>query len=180
MDFITKKFDKYEQERKEREEIINNLTENVSRLTQKVDDLSEAVEKQEQYSRRNCLLLHGIPEKKQENTDELNIKTIYEHLDIDITDRNMDTIHRIGNPRNADEKPSPIIIKLVKYNDRKKIFGSKKKLKGKKIPITESLMVTRMKKLNKARERYNFKKVWTSDRKISYKDGSGKIKVYYS
>ena len=39
VDFITKKFDKYEQERKEREEIINNLTENVSRLTQKVDDL---------------------------------------------------------------------------------------------------------------------------------------------
>ena len=50
VDFITKKFDKYEQERKEREEIINNLTENVSRLTQNVDDLLEAVEKQEQYS----------------------------------------------------------------------------------------------------------------------------------
>ena len=63
--FITKKFDKYEQERKEREEIINNLTENVAKLTQKVDDLSESVEKQEQYSRRNCLLLHGIPEKNE-------------------------------------------------------------------------------------------------------------------
>ena len=43
--FITKKFDKYEQERKEREEIINNLTENVSRLAQKVDNLSEAEER---------------------------------------------------------------------------------------------------------------------------------------
>ena len=63
MDFITKKFDTYEQERKEREEIINKLAENISRLVQKVDDLSEAVK--EQYSRSNCLLLHGIPEKKQ-------------------------------------------------------------------------------------------------------------------
>ena len=45
VDFITKKFDKYEQERKEREEMINNLTENVSTVTQKVDDLSEAVKK---------------------------------------------------------------------------------------------------------------------------------------
>ena len=44
--FITKKFDKYEKERKEREEIINNLAKNNSRLAQKVDDLSEAVEKQ--------------------------------------------------------------------------------------------------------------------------------------
>ena len=45
VDFITKKFDKCEEERKEREEIINKLTENVSRLTQKVDDFSEAVGK---------------------------------------------------------------------------------------------------------------------------------------
>ena len=64
VDFITKKFDKYEQERKEREEIITNLTEIVAKLTQKVDDLSEAVEKQVQYSRRNRLLPHGIPQKE--------------------------------------------------------------------------------------------------------------------
>ena len=76
MGFITKKFDKFKQERKEREEIINNLTKNVAKLTQKVGELSEAVEKQEQCSRCNCLLLHGIPEKKQENTEELCIKAI--------------------------------------------------------------------------------------------------------
>ena len=42
VDFITKKFDTYE--RKEREEIINNLTKNVSRLAQKVDDASYCME----------------------------------------------------------------------------------------------------------------------------------------
>ena len=41
------------------------MTENVSRLAQKVDDLSEAVEKQEQYLKCICLLLHGIPEKEK-------------------------------------------------------------------------------------------------------------------
>ena len=65
MDFITKKFDKYKKERKEREEILNKLTENVSRLAQKVDDLSEAVEKQEQYLKCICLLLQEIPEKEK-------------------------------------------------------------------------------------------------------------------
>ena len=34
-DFVTKKFDKYEHESKKREEIINNLMENVAKLTQK-------------------------------------------------------------------------------------------------------------------------------------------------
>ena len=33
---------------------------------------------------------------------------------------------RVGNSRNAGEKPRPIIIKLVRYNDWKKIFDSKK------------------------------------------------------
>ena len=107
------------------------MTENVAELTQKVDDLSEVVEKQEQYSRRNCLLLHGIHEKKQENTDELCIKAINDNLDLDINNRDIDRTHHIGNPRNTDEKPRPIIIKLVRYNDKKKIFDSKKKLKGK-------------------------------------------------
>ena len=102
-------------------------------------------------------------------------------MDLDINDRDIDITHRIGNPRNTDRKPRPVIIKLVRYSDRKKIFHSKKKLKGKKIAITESLTVTHMKKLNEARERYNFKNVWTSDNgKILYKDGLGKIKIYYS
>ena len=138
------------------------------------------MDKQELYLRRNCRLFYGIPKKKQENTDELCIKTINEHLDLDINDTDIDRTHRIGSPRNTDEKPRPIIIKFVRCNDRKKIFDSKKMLKGKKIAITESLTVTLMKKLNEARERYNFKNVWTSDGKMLYKDGSGKNKIYYS
>ena len=65
-----------------RRSFINNLTENVSRLAQKVGNLSKAVEKQEQNSRRNCLLLLRIPAKKQEHTDEQYIKTINELLDL--------------------------------------------------------------------------------------------------
>ena len=68
----------------------------------------------------------------------------------------------------------------MRYSDTKKIFDSKKKLKEKKIAITQSLTFTRMNKLNEARERYNFKNVWTSDGKILYKDGSEKFKIYYS
>ena len=68
----------------------------------------------------------------------------------------------------------------MRYSDTKKIFDSKKKLKEKKIAITQSLTFTRMNKLNETRERYNFKNVWTSDGKILYKDGSEKFKIYYS
>ena len=57
------------------------------------------------------------------------------------------------------------MIKLVKYNDGK-IFDVKKKLKRKKIAITESFTVTRMKKLNESKGRNNFKNAWTPDGKI--------------
>ena len=59
-------------------------------------------------------------------------KRLNEHLDLTVNDRDIDRTNRIGNPRNANEKARPIIMKLVRYNNRKKIFDSKKKLKGKK------------------------------------------------
>ena len=89
-------------------------------------------------------------------------------------------MHRIGNSRNAGEKPKSIIIELVRYNNRKKIFDSKKKLKGRKITIIKTLTVTQMKKLNEADEKHNFKNVWSFSGKICYSDGSRKIRVYYS
>ena len=45
-------------------------------MSKRVDSLSSQVEKQEQYSRHNCLLLHGIPENKNEKTDDLYLATI--------------------------------------------------------------------------------------------------------
>ena len=56
----------------------------------------------------------------------------------------------------------------------------KKKIKGKDIAITESLTATRMKKLNQAREIYDFKNVWTYNGKILFKDGSGNTSMFYN
>ena len=97
------------------------MTKNVSGLAQKVGDLSTAVEKQEQHSRRNC-----FPEKKQENTNKAWIKAVNEHVHLDINDRDIDRTYRIGNPRNRGEKPRPVIIRLVRFNDRKKILTVRK------------------------------------------------------
>ena len=91
---------------------------------------------------------------------------INEHLDPAINDRDTDRMHRIRNPRNSGEKPRPKIIKLLRCNDRKKTFDSKKKLNGKKVAITESLMISHMKKMSKARKKHKFKNVWTSEKKF--------------
>ena len=72
-------------------------------------------------------------------------------------------------------------MKFVRYNDRNRVFRNKKKLKGQKISITETLPKIRMDKLIKAKETYGFTNVWTNDGKILFKsDSNAKPQVYYS
>ena len=67
-----------------------------------------------------------------------------------------------------NKKLRPIIIRFVRYDDRK-VFLKKKNLKRIKIVVIESLTATRIQKLRNAREMHNFKNVSRSDRKILYK-----------
>ena len=62
--FMTSKLDDMEKDRKEKEKMINNLKGEVSYLSEKVGKLEESIDAQQQYCRRNCLLLCGIEETK--------------------------------------------------------------------------------------------------------------------
>lgn len=52
--------------------------------------LIQKLEEQEQYSRRNCLIIHGIPESDRENTTKLAIYTIDNHLQLNFKLSHMD------------------------------------------------------------------------------------------
>ena len=174
---ISDRFDDYEADRKKKDETINRLEIEVSVLNIMVSELTSAVEKQEQYSRHNCLLLHGMNENKDEDTDKISLTTLNEILQLELTELNIERSHRIGKPK-PNGKPRLIIIKFVRYNVRRKVHERKKMFKGKKISITESLMAFRMSKLAEAREKYGFLNVWTSDGHVLYKDG-GKVNLYF-
>ena len=59
---ISDKFNEYEKDRKAKDELIIKLQTKVTELTDKVSNLSVQVDKQEQYSRQNCPLIHGVEE----------------------------------------------------------------------------------------------------------------------
>ena len=180
VDFISNKFDDFERGRLEKEKIIKNLKEEVTYLRGKVDDITAETDRQEQYSSRNCLLIRGLPETKNENTDLLAMGVIETKMDIKITDNNIDRTHRIGKPKN-NGKPRPVIIKFVRYNNRKKVFSSKKLLKDSGVSITEILTAFRLKKLTIARETFGFRNVWTVDGRIFYSEnGSQHAKICYN
>ena len=123
--------------------------------------------------------MHGITETNDENTDGLVPKTINEKLDVDITENEINRSHRIGRKKDR-QRPRPIIVKLTRYNTRKKVFASKTKLKRTSVSVTESRRSKKMKQLNKAREEYGFTNVWTTDGRILFKrSNENKSNLFY-
>ena len=134
----------------------------------KVEDLEKKIERQEQYSRQNCIIIHGLKEEKNESINDKVVKLFREELNEDVL------------LEDSSSKSRPVIVKFGRYNIREKVFKSKKRLKGKNISITENLTGYRMNVLNEAKEKFGFKNVWTYDGRILFKDNNDgqKIKIY--
>ena len=90
-------------------------------------NLSEtAINDLEQYSRRDCLEINGIPQNTDENTDDI-VVAIAKKVGLNITANDISTSHRLGKPGQYGKNVYPNII--VKFTSRKTrdLFYSKKK-----------------------------------------------------
>ena len=96
MDFMTNEFEEYEPERQEKDKIIDSMKSDMVNMNEKIEKLERTVDRQEQHSRRTCLLLHGIAEIERENTDDLVLETLNERMHVDLMPSDLDRTHRIG------------------------------------------------------------------------------------
>ena len=96
INFLSDKFKEYEEDRAKKDKIIEDLKSEVDSLSTKIEKLEKLQDQQEQYSRRNCLLIHRIAEEKEGIIDEGIINTLNKKLDLDITLRDIERTHRIG------------------------------------------------------------------------------------
>ena len=62
----------------------------------KVEDLEKKMERQEQYSRRNCILVQGLNKEMGESTDDRVLKLFREELNEDLLSADLERTHRIG------------------------------------------------------------------------------------
>ena len=67
------------------QEKITKLKDKIWLQNEKIKTLEESFENQAQYSRRNCLLIHGIVKKLNENTDETAIQIFKDYLGVNVT-----------------------------------------------------------------------------------------------
>ena len=81
---MSEKFDEFEKDHKEKEKMINGLTQEVNGLKERVKLLEKVSDYHEQYSRRNGLLIHGIDEDKDEVNDDIVINMLQYKLELEI------------------------------------------------------------------------------------------------
>ena len=141
------------------------------------DSLKAKLEHQMQYTRRNMLLIHGVPEENGENTDDLVID-VSKKVGVDISKKNLNRTHRLGpKPAATSKKNRPIICSFISYEHKKAIYDAKKRLKGQRTVITESLTKSRYDLYRKCIEAFGKGNTWTYDGKIWCMDGDTKISV---
>ena len=93
--------------------------EKISNLEKEVGHLVRQLEQQEQYLRRNCLIVHGIPEvatsHQPENTDNKVIEVAQQYLDLVIPKESIDRTHRIGSrlDKSGNPRTRPIIVNFL-------------------------------------------------------------------
>ena len=150
---LSDRFDAYEGERDKQNTKIKVLEEKVEKLENENKALSKSVDNLEQYSRRNCLLLHGVKETDDENTDDIIIKTICEEMGVEVREEDLDRTHWIGRANRSNGKARPI-IKFARYAVRNAVYKNKKKLKRKRFLITKSLTENRVKALKTTLTKY--------------------------
>ena len=145
------------------------LEESNARLTAEIDTL-------EQYSRRNCLVMHGVP--NDVNAEHAVLDLCNNKLGIAIGPECIDRTHRLGTAdatvRKDGARPQPIIVKFTSYRARQDVFMAKRRLKGTKVVITENLTRRRIDLLNRAKGLQSVNAAWTSDGRIICLLGNGR------
>ena len=131
----------------------------------------------EQYTRKFNLEIHGIPEKSDEQPEEV-VLGLAKLMEIDLTYDDIDITHRLNKGRKS---PRPIIVRFSNYYSKEQMYRARWKLRKKSglkglevdpknIYINENLTAYRAGLFKKVRDRRQRDwKFWTTDGKIFVK-----------
>ena len=100
-------------------------------------ELSDRVRSLEDYSRRNNVIIEGMAEQSDENSETLQVSVQNLLNDkLDMTPE-IDVVHRVG--RAVSERPRAVIVKLKTFKVRQECLKRSPRLKGTNIYINEDI-----------------------------------------
>ena len=93
----------------------SNLSRQVAGLTNELRQCKNEQDEQEQYIRRECAEIRGMPARRGQNTNEI-VQKVGALMDLDIDDSEISISHRLpsrtSNRSDSDRTSPPIIVRL--------------------------------------------------------------------
>ena len=142
LSFISEKYESVLKTLKSLNQTTNTLGKKHAQLTKIADSLAEranrvekavridgAIDEVQQYSRRDCLEITGIPILPEENPKQL-IKEIGTLIDVNVEDAHLAAAHRLPDTKNVKHR---LIVKFVHRDKREEMYKKRRNLIGKNI-----------------------------------------------
>ena len=168
--------------------IVNSLEEKLGELVGTTDRQDQALyrvecafDETQQYLRRDCLEINGVPISSYENPNQL-VKEVGLFAGVEIDDCHIAAAHKLPDSKNVKNR---LIVKFIQRDKREELYKNRKNLVAKnishlpsvedgngKIFINESLTSYRKRLFGRIREykrKNNLKYLWTSNGKIMLK-----------
>ena len=165
---------------------VNHLQTAVKKQQESIDTLTSNLNTLEQYTRRNNIRIFGVPERRDENTDQI-VCQLADKLGVHMSREDIDRSHRVGQPPQQDhqyadalrsgktkQKARPIIVKFTSYRTKHAFMKDKRKLKGSGTVVAEDLTKTNANLLSAAYTNKNTSAAWSIDGRVYVvvKDGN--------
>ena len=112
---------------KEIERELDAARQVIDQQQEEIDELYTLQDHLEQYTRKNSLEIHGIPESAYTSTEEVVLK-VANALDVAVSSPDIEISHKLNTKSNK-----PIIVKFISHKIKSNLYRARAKLKGIKV-----------------------------------------------
>ena len=117
---LKNKFTELESDLEISRNVNNKLVDQVTRLERKCWE-------NEQYSRRECIEISGIPQSIEQIDLERTVLNVFDKIDAPVDPQNIEACHRLKSDDNG--RSNKVIVKFSKGKDMARLVNKKKSLK---------------------------------------------------
>ena len=135
-DFLSSKYDQFTEALKNTKRQIKNNEENINKhgksialAEDNIDEVSTKLDELQQYSRRDCLEINGIPPTANENPQHL-ISELGTLIGVEIKKEDISIAHRLPDLKNVKNR---IIVKFVRREKKEEMYKRRNQLIGKTV-----------------------------------------------
>ena len=91
---------------------------------EEIGELYDLQDKLEQYTRKNSIEIHGVPESAYTETEDVVLK-LAEALDVSVEPKDIEICHKLNRKGNK-----PIIVKFISHKVKTNLYRARAKLKN--------------------------------------------------